>query len=296
LAVHTLSGVSIDGRKLVASLDDSGDVLEGREGLRFSLLAGGGEGQATPLPRDPEESSRPGRTHSCGSSCVFFAGAPREVSLGRLRACFEEYGPVLSMRLLGCPQSGRSRGMGNCTFADSDSARRALEGGLEVDGWRLSLREESTQHDQSMPSEPASGCAEAPRAAVRSGRPDRRWCGKAHGRPWRSSPYGKAGAVGPRRSVFFAGAPPDAMEAGAMDPRRSVCFASASPDTRKAAVFEHFEEVGRVRRMKLFTAPDGRSRGMGVVEYFTAAAAARAFYNLHGLALDGWPVAVSAYC
>ncbi len=60
-----------------------------------------------------------------------------------LRAVFEPYGPVTSVRILRDRDSGQSRGFGFVEIDDDDGARAAIEAvnGLNVSGRRLKVTE-----------------------------------------------------------------------------------------------------------------------------------------------------------
>uniref|UniRef100_A0A7S1RGY4 RRM domain-containing protein n=1 Tax=Alexandrium catenella TaxID=2925 RepID=A0A7S1RGY4_ALECA len=164
--------------------------------------------------------------------------------------------------------------MGICTFVTMESAGEALAGGVQADGWELFLQEDTSQY-AALPD-----CRDPPpEEALTSYSPRARSWGS---RGPRSSPYGQAPGT--------AGSVVDNVNL-----RKSVFFANASYETAETAILEHFEEIGRIRSCTIFRNPDGSSRGMGVVEYFNAAAATRAYYNLHGLLLEGRPVVVDEY-
>merc|ERR1719346_342127 len=52
-----------------------------------------------------------------------------------------------------------------------------------------------------------------------------------------------------------------------VDPAKAVFFANVPFGTTESFLRGKFETVGPVKNIKLFTTSDGRSRGMGVVEY-----------------------------
>ena len=60
-----------------------------------------------------------------------------------LKAAFEQYGEVTEAKVITDRDSGRSRGFGFVTFADSESAGAAIEGmnGTELDGRTLKVNE-----------------------------------------------------------------------------------------------------------------------------------------------------------
>ena len=60
-----------------------------------------------------------------------------------LKAAFEQYGEVTEAKVITDRDSGRSRGFGFVTFADSESASAAIDGmnGTELDGRTLKVNE-----------------------------------------------------------------------------------------------------------------------------------------------------------
>jgi RNA recognition motif-containing protein len=60
-----------------------------------------------------------------------------------LRSTFEEHGTVEDARVITDRETGRSRGFGFVTFANSEDAQRAMEAlnGAEVDGRELRVNE-----------------------------------------------------------------------------------------------------------------------------------------------------------
>ena len=60
-----------------------------------------------------------------------------------LKAAFEQYGEVTEAKVITDRDSGRSRGFGFVTFADSESASAAIEGmnGADLDGRTLKVNE-----------------------------------------------------------------------------------------------------------------------------------------------------------
>ncbi|CAK0853073.1 unnamed protein product [Prorocentrum cordatum] len=74
--------------------------------------------------------------------------------------------------------------------------------------------------------------------------------------------------------------------------KRAVFFENADFYTTTSTLLEHFERAGPVAKFTLYTLPNGKSRGMGVCEYKTAASAERAIWRLDGAEVDGWPLQV----
>lgn len=77
--------------------------------------------------------------------------------------------------------------------------------------------------------------------------------------------------------------------------RRAVYFANADFNSHTSDLVDHFEQVGPIAKFTLFTLADGRSRGMGVVEYKSVANAERAVWRLSDAAVDGRQLLVKPY-
>lgn len=81
---------------------------------------------------------------------------------------------------------------------------------------------------------------------------------------------------------YFACVPGKPTEEG-----HSVFFANASFSSTAPFLRRRFQECGNVKHFWLFTLPDGRSRGMGVVEYQTPREARYAITVMHDRVIDG---------
>eukprot|EP00411_Alexandrium_monilatum_P109656 CAMPEP_0175689468 /NCGR_PEP_ID=MMETSP0097-20121207/29399_1 /TAXON_ID=311494 /ORGANISM="Alexandrium monilatum, Strain CCMP3105" /LENGTH=655 /DNA_ID=CAMNT_0016996491 /DNA_START=20 /DNA_END=1987 /DNA_ORIENTATION=+ len=275
-AVHDLSGAIVDGREMIVVMDQVG-VMNDPDRSGSNGVAGKGRSSARAVSSGPSWSRWEQQAAPCETNRVFFAGAPFDMPEGVLRAHFEEYGPLRSLTVFRL-RDGRSRGMGICTFVSSKVAGEVLDGGIQINGWALFLQEDTSQFSfmgTSGPSVPSRG-----RAPDDEHPPYSLGAARTHGtgKGPRSSPYGGSGPM-----------------LDGVNSRKSVFFANASFQTPESAIHEHFEEIGRIRSLTLFRTPEGRSRGMGVVEYMNAASAMRAYYNLHGVALDGRPLVVDEH-
>lgn len=80
-----------------------------------------------------------------------------------------------------------------------------------------------------------------------------------------------------------------------VDPNTSVYFRNVPFETAEKFLREKFGNVGAIKNFMLFTTPDGRSRGQGVVEYFTATAAERAYNEIHDMNVSGRQMHVDYY-
>lgn len=80
-----------------------------------------------------------------------------------------------------------------------------------------------------------------------------------------------------------------------LNPNKSVFFSKVPLEIAETFLKEKFGSVGEIRNFMLFTSPDGRSRGMGVVEYFTAESAERAYNEFHDMTVSGKPMHVDYF-
>jgi cold-inducible RNA-binding protein len=64
---------------------------------------------------------------------VYVGNLPYSVDDGKLKELFSEFGEVTEATVLKDKYSGRSKGFGFVTFADEESAKKAIEGMNEKD-------------------------------------------------------------------------------------------------------------------------------------------------------------------
>jgi len=88
-----------------------------------------------------------------------------------------------------------------------------------------------------------------------------------------------------------SGAPDDPVT----DTNKAVYFANVPFGTTESHLRKMFASVGQIKTFQLYTTQDGRSRGMGFVEYTTEASAERAYYELHATEVSGRSIIVDAY-
>lgn len=74
---------------------------------------------------------------------LFIGGLSWNTGDEELRAAFDKFGPVDDAKVINDRDTGRSRGFGFVTFADSDSAQKAMSemDGAELDGRNLKVNE-----------------------------------------------------------------------------------------------------------------------------------------------------------
>ncbi|CAK0821369.1 unnamed protein product, partial [Prorocentrum cordatum] len=77
-----------------------------------------------------------------------------------------------------------------------------------------------------------------------------------------------------------------------VDPNRSVFFRNVPFETTEKFLRDRFERVGEIKTFMLFTTPDGKSKGMGVVEFGSASEAERAYNEIHNTSVSGRPITV----
>ncbi|CAK0885388.1 unnamed protein product [Prorocentrum cordatum] len=150
---------------------------------------------------------------------------------------------------------GASRGMGVCIYQSASAAEEAINYGITIEGRSLFLGWDTSSGPE----------------------------GKGD---WSSGPIGGGkGGKGWDEDTDH----PD------VDPNKSVLFKNVPFETAEKFLREKFGNVGSIKSFTLFTTPDGRSRGMGVVEYFTATAAERAYNEIHDMNVSGRQMHVDYY-
>mmetsp|Transcript_114760 Transcript_114760/g.256147 ORF Transcript_114760/g.256147 Transcript_114760/m.256147 type:complete len:666 (+) Transcript_114760:92-2089(+) len=277
-AIRELSGVVVDGREILVFLDEVGALQQhdskGRAGrMPNSSRPSGIKGDGGHIGKGAVKGGK-GKLPAM-SNRIFFSGAPFESLEISLRSHFEEWGPIQSFTLFRL-QDGRSRGMGLCTYINANMAMMALNGGVVVDGWELYLQEHV----------PASH-------SLQEGGLD-----TLQTQPWSSSVgYGPSprhrGGTRPAPYVDGVGGIDVPWD---IDPERSVFFARVPRSFGRDAIRRKFLCAGEIKSFTLFEMPGGISRGMGVVEYFSFAAAMRAYTYLHDEVMGDRQMLVDEYC
>lgn len=290
-ACEILHGRSIDGREILVQIDDVG-ALE-REGAGYHAYAGCGSRWG-----DGRWQATSGKGGVRGkiarwtpwSNRVFFAGAPYYATDWELRSFFEEFGEIRSFTPFRSPVEGvRHRGMGVCTYVFTEAAQQALRYGIEIDGRPLFMQQDISQFREDGSAQRIGQQALA--AGYSWGFEDGRGGG---GGPATSQGYGPARvrntSQSPRSEPYDQAPAPDVI-----NPSKAVFFANVPFDTTETHLRARFETVGPIRSLTLFTSWDGKSRGMGVVEYATQAAASRAYHQLHEQVVSGRSMVVDEY-
>jgi len=277
-AIRELSGVAVDGREVLVFMDEVGALQQhdskGRAGrMPNSSRPSGIKGDGGHIGKGAVKGGK-GKLPAM-SNRIFFSGAPFESLEISLRSHFEEWGPIQSFTLFRL-QDGRSRGMGLCTYINANMAMMALNGGVVVDGWELYLQEHV----------PAS-------QSLQEGGLD-----TLQTQPWSSSVgYGPSprhrGGTRPAPYVDGVGGIDVPWD---IDPERSVFFARVPRSFGRDAIRRKFLCAGEIKSFTLFEMPGGISRGMGVVEYFSFAAAMRAYTYLHDEVMGDRQMLVDEYC
>mmetsp|Transcript_16823 Transcript_16823/g.39461 ORF Transcript_16823/g.39461 Transcript_16823/m.39461 type:complete len:546 (+) Transcript_16823:180-1817(+) len=256
-----------------------------------------------------------GRTRGGDGRTVFFGGAPFDTTGGYLLSRFRTVGRVQAFWLFTLA-NGRSRGMGLVQYRAPSEAWAAVEtlSGTNIDGRELMVvmdevgalssdtQDEYAANWESRSAGKArvggrySNHAKEEQNVDKTGLAELPFLQKQNAlAAYSPATWGK-GSGGSRFSPY--GRPRGALTSAhnlRMDPRRSVFFANVPYEIDEEGIKELFEEIGRIRSCVLFRTSDDRSRGMGVVEYMTAASAARAYFHLHGFPVDGRRLVVDEY-
>lgn len=179
---------------------------------------------------------------------------------------------------------GRHRGMGVCTYATSDIAEAALNQGITIEGRPLFLQEDVSQYSHE----------EIPQ-------------GKGKGKGGHQAlPYGtsESSSYGGKNNKGLASRSTSYQQDYDMygsntnisvDPSKAVFFANVPFEVTETFLKGKFDQVGPVKSLVCFTTPDGKSRGMGVVEYTSQAGAMRAYNQLHEMVVCGRTMIVDEY-
>lgn len=295
-AVKMLHGQDMDGRKLVVQADlyDAGSAPVDSSYEEWSDWRGWEAphesystpiGASAPIGSHPQDwptwgtgGGKPSKSKAkhadadyWGSNRVFFSGADSTLPGHVVQRYFQEYGEIRSFSLFRHP-NGRSRGMGVVTFVLSDSAHEVLEHGIEINGWPLFVQEDVSQFaEESYETEETSWDR---KVHVSSGTKSRPYRQNEYEDQWYES-YGESKLnVAPEKSVFFANVP---------------------YETTEGYLRKTFEKVGAIRNFKLFTTKDGRSRGMGVVEFEHRASVSKAYNTLHDSIVSGRQMIVDIF-
>lgn len=182
----------------------------------------------------------------------------------QLRAAFEEFGEVTNARVITDRDTGRSRGFAFVTFANSESAERAVDemNGVMLDGREIVVREAEDK---------------GPRGGAGGGNRDR---AGGRGAPRRD------GGRGPRRDARSQG--------GSYSGGNTLFVGSLSWDTKEPQLRSAFEEFGDINEARVITDRDtGRSRGFAFVTFENADSAERAVREMNGAMLDGREIVVN---
>lgn len=220
---------------------------------------------------------------------IFFAGANFRTTEPVLKSVFEEVGPIREFTLFRM-QDGRSRGMGRVRYSKATAARHAITvlNQREVGGRPLLVKLHSLEDD---PTNVKSGGNRVHSGNAKIGTSI--CVGRTvKGKKARNSSHGDWQADDNWNSyTHFNGQSGDDYQNSyyeAYEPYGdTVFFAGASFDSSAHYLRKVFEEAGRVEQFWLFHLADGRSRGMGVVQYHSAWEAQGAVKLAFGRVVDG---------
>jgi len=84
------------------------------------------------------------------SKKLFVGGLSWGTDESGLRAAFEQYGEIVEVKVITDRDTGRSRGFGFVTFAETDDANRAIEemNGKPLDGRNIAVNEAHDRGDR----------------------------------------------------------------------------------------------------------------------------------------------------
>jgi len=194
-AVDCLQGFVVQGRELFVKIDDVGALQQHRKSLQqgafigqsgdqwnskedsFSLdwkwntsvRGGGGKRSSNGYGNDLQSWTGSSWDHDwvqCPTTPrVFFAGAPFQVSPGRIREEFRNHGEVRSFALFRLAD-GRHRGMGVCTYESMEVTQQVLNNGVFIDGCPLYLQEDMSQFNTREMDEPETHLAQWDRSSA----------------------------------------------------------------------------------------------------------------------------------
>merc|ERR1719277_1958758 len=203
-----------------------------------------------------------------GGKCrLFFRNVLFETTAGYLMGLFKRFGYVVDLNLWKSPD-GRSRGCGSVEYGSAAEARAAIQGldGFEVDGRPMLVEEEDENRPGAGEKAIDNKGGDHKGGGHKGGGCKGQWKGDS-GKSWGSG--GKQ--QGPVK-VFF----------------KNLLF-----ETPGGFMMKLFKTFGRVVEFDLWKGPDGRSKGMGTVEFASHAEAREAIQQLDGAEVDGRVIACS---
>jgi len=249
-----------------------------------------------------------GKATSAAPHRIFFSGVPSQTPLPKVRGAFEKFGEMFDLVMFH-HKDGKPRGMGIAVYKNQQSGIQVMKYGTRMEGWNLFMQE----------------AEEAQKNAEASGEYDWQdwqgyddmwyddrtwpeWYGGKGGKggaedSWNKGKGGGGGWKGRKGGHDVGKGFPDYgnewpvdwhqipnSRAGdfVADASRSIFFANAPPEATEAYLKQRFEAAaGPVTSLKVYMTNDGRSRGMGIVEYTNKSAARYAYSMLHGANIDG---------
>jgi len=252
-AMDTLNETDLDGRTIFVREDRDA----GSSGFGGGSKGGFGGGAKGGFRRTAGGGG--GGGGGSGKS-VFVGNLAWSVAWQDLKDVFKKVGEVVRADVW-TKKDGRSKGCGIVEFATAEDAARAI----------------SELHDVEL-----EGRAMLVRA-------DRDTSGGGGGGGGGGSKYGGGGG---RYGGAAAAASASAASSGGGAAGTRVFVGNLSWSVAWQDLKDVFSKVGDVARADVWTKPDGRSKGCGIVEFETAAGAARAINELHDVELDGRPMNV----
>lgn len=282
-SISLMHGRLVDGREILVKIDDVGALAS--QGLGYQGMGYDAKGSYSGKGRWGSKGGKAGggggksnNWNNAWSNRVFFAGVPFHIGEREMRSYFEEMGGIRSFSVFWL-KDGRHRGMGVCTFETSQQASQVLRDGIMIEGRPLFLQEDISQYNAEQ------GRPVAPRPVQQM----------------QVATYGGGGSYGgpsqkPNRSARSAQYDQTSVKVPAnLDPSKAVFFANVPFETTETHLRSRFETAGQIKSFTLFMTAEGKSRGMGVVEYTTQGAAHRAYSNLHERNVGGRLMIVDEY-
>ena len=258
-AMSTLNETDLDGRTIFVREDRDA----GGSGFSGGSKGGFGGGSKGGFGGGSKPSFRRGGGGGGGGATgksVFVGNLAWSVAWQDLKDEFKKVGEVVRADVW-TKKDGRSKGCGIVEFATVEDAARAI----------------AELHDVELEGRPMLVRADRDTSGGGGG-------GGGGGSKFGGGRYGGGGGA--------ATAPAAAASSGGGAPGTRVFVGNLSWSVAWQDLKDVFSKVGDVVRADVWTKPDGRSKGCGIVEFETAADATRAIAELHDYELDGRPMNV----
>lgn len=239
------------------------------------------------------------------SKSVFFANAPYETTHDTVSKLFAHCGTVTKLELFS--RYGRSIGAGTVDFSSYAGANKAVQmlNGCDVEGRPLTVRLDQGKADAGYGSFPQWGGKGAwggfgmkgMGKGMGKGNGAMVPYGGGKGMSWKGfggfGGFGGSGWGGKGFPNFANSKGKGGKGSGRGEPECRVFFNNVPWMTTEGYLRAKFEQVGSVASFEFWRKSDGRSLGMGVCEFSTAADATKAIEQMNGQDVDGRPLGVA---